>query len=250
MNEEKYNYFIKICELGSITKAAESLYISQPALSKYLNRIESDLEVKLIEREFSPVKLTDAGEIYLKYSKEMLKRYNQMRDDISGYIDSAGKRLSVTGETIGIDSDGTGKINRTVHMILLCHNGGAVHLKNMSGAVHGIIGIQSGMVHEYGIVRNTGLFQIRFHNIDFIVIGFIMITADDNFVRHMIFVQDNRLIQPFLKHRAGLIVLIYPCSQNQDTVFGTGIGWFLFGINIGRGTLPHPKIRPCHETSA
>ena len=100
MNEEKYNYFIKICELGSITKAAESLYISQPALSKYLNRIESDLEVKLIEREFSPVKLTDAGEIYLKYSKEMLKRYNQMRNDISGYIDSAGKRLSV-----GVSSD-------------------------------------------------------------------------------------------------------------------------------------------------
>lgn len=52
MNENKYMYFIKIHELGSITKAAEILYISQPALSKYIRNLERELGVSLIEREY------------------------------------------------------------------------------------------------------------------------------------------------------------------------------------------------------
>lgn len=59
-NENKYLYFIKIHELGSITKAAESLYISQPALSKYIRNLERELGVSLVEREYSPVRFTEA----------------------------------------------------------------------------------------------------------------------------------------------------------------------------------------------
>ena len=78
MNENKYMYFIKIHELGSITKAAEILYISQPALSKYIRNLERELGVSLVEREYSPVRFTEAGEIYFRYAKEALKNYDKM----------------------------------------------------------------------------------------------------------------------------------------------------------------------------
>lgn len=100
MNENKYLYFIKIHELGSITKAAESLYISQPALSKYIRNLERELGVSLVEREYSPVRFTEAGEIYFRYAKEALKNYDKMRRDIA----EAGISLSKTF-TFGISTD-------------------------------------------------------------------------------------------------------------------------------------------------
>lgn len=100
MNENKYLYSIKIHELGSITKAAESLYISQPALSKYIRNLERELGVSLIEREYSPVRFTEAGEIYFLYAKEALKNYDKMRRDIA----EAGISLSKTF-TFGISTD-------------------------------------------------------------------------------------------------------------------------------------------------
>ena len=100
MNENKYLYFIKIHELGSITKAAESLYISHPALSKYIRNLERELGVSLIEREYSPVRFTEAGEIYFRYAKEALKNYDKMRRDIA----EAGISLSKTF-TFGISTD-------------------------------------------------------------------------------------------------------------------------------------------------
>lgn len=100
MNENKYLYSIKIHELGSITKAAESLYISQPALSKYIRNLERELGVSLVEREYSPVRFTEAGEIYFRYAKEALKNYDKMRRGIA----EAGISLSKTF-TFGISTD-------------------------------------------------------------------------------------------------------------------------------------------------
>lgn len=109
MNENKYLYFIKIHELGSITKAAESLYISQPALSKYIRNLERELGVSLVEREYSPVRFTEAGEIYFRYAKEALKNYDKMRRDIA----EAGISLSKTF-TFGISTDLTKYFNKDI----------------------------------------------------------------------------------------------------------------------------------------
>lgn len=65
-----YNYFLTIVEEGSLTKAAEKLYLSQPALSKYLNRLEQNFGVSLFERDKTPLRLTPAGELYLEYIKK------------------------------------------------------------------------------------------------------------------------------------------------------------------------------------
>ena len=62
---EKLNYIIAIAEERNLTQAAKRLYISQPTLTLYLNRLENELGVKLFDRTKSPVTLTDAGAYYL-----------------------------------------------------------------------------------------------------------------------------------------------------------------------------------------
>ncbi|MCC6068007.1 LysR family transcriptional regulator [Ferrovum sp. PN-J185] len=53
--------FIEVVETGSFTKAAENLFITQPAISKSIKELESLFDVKLIDRAYLPVLLTDSG---------------------------------------------------------------------------------------------------------------------------------------------------------------------------------------------
>ena len=54
-------YFITIAETLNITRAAERLLVSQPSLTQYLNRLEKELDIKLVDRQFTPLRLTEAG---------------------------------------------------------------------------------------------------------------------------------------------------------------------------------------------
>ncbi|WP_180339338.1 LysR family transcriptional regulator [Peptoniphilus catoniae] len=64
---KKPEYFITIVKEKSITKAAEKLFVSQPYLSQYVSRLESELDTKLLDRSKSPIELTEAGRIYYNY---------------------------------------------------------------------------------------------------------------------------------------------------------------------------------------
>lgn len=65
MDDKKLMYIQTIAEEGNITKAAKRLYLSQPALTIFLNKLENQLKIKLFDRSKSPVRLTYAGERYL-----------------------------------------------------------------------------------------------------------------------------------------------------------------------------------------
>ncbi len=70
MNEQLhkiYKYFLEIVNQGSITLAAEKLYVSQPSLTKFIQRLENQLSIKLFDRSVLPIQLTPAGEIYRDY---------------------------------------------------------------------------------------------------------------------------------------------------------------------------------------
>ena len=68
-----YEYFVAIAEAGSLTRAAEILYVSQPSLSQYLRRLESELGVELFNHRTSPLKLTYTGERYYESVKQMMR---------------------------------------------------------------------------------------------------------------------------------------------------------------------------------
>lgn len=64
--------FIAVADCGSFTKAAEKLYISPTAVMKQMNTLESHLDLKLVERTSSGVRLTSAGSVIYQDAKFMI----------------------------------------------------------------------------------------------------------------------------------------------------------------------------------
>lgn len=64
--------FITVADYGSFTKAAEALYISSTAVMKQMNTLESHLDLKLIERSPSGIRLTEAGSVIYRDAKFMI----------------------------------------------------------------------------------------------------------------------------------------------------------------------------------
>lgn len=62
-----YEYFLKIVEYKSISQAADHLFVSQPSLTKYLQRLENTVGARLLDRSHSPLTLTAAGEAFYTY---------------------------------------------------------------------------------------------------------------------------------------------------------------------------------------
>lgn len=66
-------YVIAIAEEGSLNKAAEKLFISQPALSQRLKKLEDELGTELFRRENSGLVITDAGRVYINGGRSILQ---------------------------------------------------------------------------------------------------------------------------------------------------------------------------------
>ncbi len=73
MNFRELNYILAIARHQSITKAAESLYVSQPTLSKFLIALERDLGLKLFRRIGHKYLPTYAGERYVDKANQILR---------------------------------------------------------------------------------------------------------------------------------------------------------------------------------
>lgn len=69
--------FIAVADCGSLTKAAERLYISPTAVMKQMNTLENHLDLKLIERTTSGIHLTEAGKVIYQDAKFMIDYSNK-----------------------------------------------------------------------------------------------------------------------------------------------------------------------------
>ncbi len=95
MNDKNFDYFLTIAEQKNLSRAAEKLFISQPSLSQYLNRLENELGVKLFDRTKSPLRLTYAGERYLRYIKQVMALNKQMYAEFDEIKSNRRGRLTV-----------------------------------------------------------------------------------------------------------------------------------------------------------
>ncbi len=82
MNMKEQQYVCVLAECGSITRAAKELYISQPALSIYINNLEKSLNVKLFERVGKRFILTYAGERYVEKARAMLRLEEEFEEEL------------------------------------------------------------------------------------------------------------------------------------------------------------------------
>ena len=82
MLNEIYEFFLKVSKMGSISKAADKLYISQPALSQQLKNLEKELDASLFIRSNKGIELTEEGKIVYKYFSMSEKLLQEMKKEI------------------------------------------------------------------------------------------------------------------------------------------------------------------------
>jgi len=82
MELRSLNYFVRIAELGSITRAASHLRLAQPALTRHVQRLEEELGVALFTRANRGVRLTEAGEKLLESASRILRDVERTGDEI------------------------------------------------------------------------------------------------------------------------------------------------------------------------
>ncbi len=82
MNYGRKYYFLTITETLNITRAAERLMVSQPSLTQYVNQLESKLGIRLLDRNFTPLRLTEAGRRYRQYLEEAKVLEEQCMKDL------------------------------------------------------------------------------------------------------------------------------------------------------------------------
>lgn len=77
-----YHIFNTVARTGNISKAAKELYISQPAISKAISKLEQNLDISLFTRNSRGVKLTDEGKILHEYTKKAFESITTGEDAI------------------------------------------------------------------------------------------------------------------------------------------------------------------------
>ena len=95
MDINQIQYFLAIVETGGFTKAADSLFISQPSLSIGIKRLERELGVTLFERGGRRVVLTPAGQFFLESAREILERYQFARNELRSFRTQPTLKLGV-----------------------------------------------------------------------------------------------------------------------------------------------------------
>ncbi len=83
MNLLHMKYAVEVANTNSINKAAEILYIGQPALSRAIKELESSVGTKLFERSAKGMTLTPDGEIFIRYAKAVLKQVDELESMFS-----------------------------------------------------------------------------------------------------------------------------------------------------------------------
>lgn len=95
MNLTQLRYFVRVAEMGSFSKAAIELDVAQPALSRQVRLLETDLRVTLLQRTGRGVLLTEAGKRLFDHAVSILQLVAHAREDISASRDEATGRIVI-----------------------------------------------------------------------------------------------------------------------------------------------------------
>ncbi len=95
MDTKQIEYILKIAEENNITRAAEKLFITQPALNQQLLRLERELGTQLFYRSRTDWRPTEAGSIYLENARKMLQLKQETYRIINDMISDKKGNLSI-----------------------------------------------------------------------------------------------------------------------------------------------------------
>ena len=78
MNLLHMKYAVEVARLGSLNKAAESLMIAQPNISRSIKELEADLGITIFQRSAKGMALTPDGEEFMEYARDILHRIDKI----------------------------------------------------------------------------------------------------------------------------------------------------------------------------
>lgn len=104
MELRSLRYFLTVAGEGNITKAAQLLHITQPALSRQLMQLEAELGVTLLDRSGRHIRLTEAGLLLAHRARQILALSDRTRAElIQGEDGLAGQICIGCGELLSMD---------------------------------------------------------------------------------------------------------------------------------------------------
>lgn len=90
MTLQQLKYVITVAETGTITEAANKLFISQPSLTNAIHELENEMNVTIFNRSSKGIILSKEGEIFLGYARQVLEQATILEDKYKG--SSGGKK--------------------------------------------------------------------------------------------------------------------------------------------------------------
>jgi len=95
VDTRKLEYFVKIVDSGSITRAAAALHVAQPALSQQVSGLEHELKQRLLIRSKQGVEPTAAGHALYRHAQMILRMVEQARQDVASSGAAPSGRVSI-----------------------------------------------------------------------------------------------------------------------------------------------------------
>ena len=92
------DYVYEVYKQKSFSLAAKKFFVSQPALSAIVKKVEKSLNVTLFDRSTSPITLTEAGRIYINAVEEMRALKKRLQEELNDVCEIRAGSLTVSGE--------------------------------------------------------------------------------------------------------------------------------------------------------
>jgi DNA-binding transcriptional LysR family regulator len=100
MDARQLEIFVKVAELGSFSRAAEALFLTQPTVSEHIRGLEEELGVRLLDRLGRGAAPTKAGQLLLGYARRILELHREARQALDQFQGRMSGELVVAASTI------------------------------------------------------------------------------------------------------------------------------------------------------
>ena len=100
MNTEDFQFFIRVADLGSISKAAQDANISVSVASQKLQRLEQNLQLRLFHRTTRKLTLTEEGHVLLKHGRHWMNDFLDLQESLKVKDDSLSGTLRMTASAV------------------------------------------------------------------------------------------------------------------------------------------------------
>lgn len=153
--------FLVVAETLNVSRAAERLHLSQPALSRQIQDLEQDMGVALFSREKGRVALTDAGRALVEHARELLAR----SDNITSHVQAiargecatveVGYAPSLAAEILPLVLERLGQSHPNLNLRMHDLSSDEMNAGLKGGTLHLVYTVGAGVLQETGLVKET-----------------------------------------------------------------------------------------------